>query len=366
MLKRLEDGVVVPLSDGAEGAQVQDSTLSPIDRLRAITGNPDALKEMLMNSDPIIPQMLVRGTTSVWYALPNGGKTLFTMRSIIDAIQQERLDGRYTFYINEDDNLEGFIQKSELAQQYGFSMISSVQSTDDNIRNAGDILEVLAEIAGMPECAKVFVVIDTLKKFTSVMSKDAVPEFFKLMRKLNAGGGTVLILSHANKRNDPTLPLIPAGVQDIQDDIDVMYAIENLSLRDDSIQKCEFKCTKDRGPVSQSIPWQYVKSESYTYPDMIESIKRIDDDRIEDVRNEQVRAKVLKKYSDEAAFLEAVLGNEEMMQKDILMAVGDEDKNPNAVSKRAVRSAIDALAGITLSVKTNKMRNNAKLVEWIG
>ena len=366
MLKRLEDGVVVSLGDGAEGPRAPDSTVSPIDRLRAIAGNPGALKEMLMNSDPIIPQMLVRGTTSVWYALPNGGKTLFTMRSIIDAIQQERLDGRYTFYINEDDNLEGFIQKSELAQLYGFSMISSVQSTDDNIRNAGDILEVLAEIADMPECAKVFVVIDTLKKFTSVMSKDAVPEFFKLMRKLNAGGGTVLILSHANKRNDPTLPLIPAGVQDIQDDIDVMYAIENLSLCDDSIQKCEFKCTKDRGPVSQSIPWQYVKSPLYTYPEMIESIKRIDNDGIEDVRNERVRAKVLKKYRDEAAFLEAVLRTGQMMQKDILAAVGDEDKNSNAVSKRAVRNAIDALAGITLSVTTDKMRNNAKLVEWDG
>jgi hypothetical protein len=366
VLKRLEDGVVVPLGDGVEGVRAQESTLSPIDKLREISGNPDALREKLMNSDPIIPQMLVRGTTSVWYALPNGGKTLFTMRSIIDAIQKERLDGSYTFYINEDDNLDGFIQKSELAQLYGFSMISSVQSTDDTIRNAGDILELLVKIADMPECAKVFVVIDTLKKFTSVMSKDAVPGFFKLMRKLNAGGGTVLILSHANKRNDPTLPLIPAGVQDIQDDIDVMYAIENLSLRDDSIQKCEFKCTKDRGPVSQSIPWQYVKSPLYTYPEMIESIKRIDDDGIEDVRNEQVRAKVLKKYRDEAAFLEAVLRTGEMMQKDILAAVGDEDKNSNAVSKRAVRHAIDALAGITLSVTTDKMRNNAKLVEWVG
>ena len=53
MLKRLEDDVVVPLGDGAEGARAQDRTVSPIDRLRAITGNPDALKEMLMNSDPI-------------------------------------------------------------------------------------------------------------------------------------------------------------------------------------------------------------------------------------------------------------------------------------------------------------------------
>ena len=366
MLHRLEDGVVVPLSDGAEGARAQDSTVSPIDRLRAITGNPDALKEMLMNSEPIIPQMLVRGTTSVWYALPNGGKTLFTMRSIIDAIQEERLDGRYTFYINEDDNLEGFIQKSELAQQYGFNMISSVQSADDNIRNASDILAVLSEIADTPECARVFVVIDTLKKFTSVMSKDAVPEFMKLMRRLNAAGGTVLILAHANKRNDPTAPLIAAGVQDIMDDIDVMYAIENFSERSDGIQKCEFQNKKDRGPVDQSIPWQYTKSGFHTYTEMIKSIKLTGEEGIQRARDEQNRAKVLKRYSDAASFLQAVLGDKEMMQKDILTAVDDEDKNPNAVSKRAVRSAIDALSGINLSVRTDKMQNNAKLVKWVG
>jgi hypothetical protein len=366
MLKRLEDGVVVTLGAGAEGARAQSNTLSPVDRLRAITGNPDKLKEMLMNSDPIIPKMLVRGTTSVWYALPNGGKTLFAMGSIIDAIQEERLDGCYAFYINEDDNLEGFIQKSELAQQYGFNMISSVHSTDNNIRNASDILAVLSEIAVTPECAKVFVVIDTLKKFTSVMSKEAVPEFFKLMRKLNAGGGTVLILAHANKRNDPTLPLIPAGVQDIMDDIDVMFAIENFSDRSDGVQKCEFQNKKDRGPVDQSIPWQYSKSELHTYTDMIKSIKLTGDEGIQSARDEQNRAKVLKKYSDAASFLQAVLGDAEMMQKDILAAVKDDDKNPNAVGQLAVRSAIGALDGIVLSVRTDRMRHNAKFVRWGG
>lgn len=360
MYKRLEEDVVVTI--GETGPPF----LSPIDRLRAARGNPEKLREILQNADPIIPRMLVRGTTSVWFALPNGGKTLFTMHSIIDAIEAGRLDGIYTFYINEDDNLEGFTQKTELAEQYGFNMISSVQSTDDGIRNANDILAVLAEIADMPECAKVFVVIDTLKKFTSVMSKDAIPEFFKLMRKLNAGGGTVLILAHANKRNDPTLPLIPAGVQDIMDDIDVMFAIENFSDRSDAIQKCEFQNKKDRGPVDQSVPWQYEKNAFLLYPDMIKSIKLTGDEGIQSARDEQNRAKVLKKYSDAASFLQAVLGDAEMMQKDILAAVKDDDKNPNAVGQLAVRSAIGALDGIVLSVRTDRMRHNAKFVRWDG
>lgn len=360
MYKRLEDDVVVTIGETVTRID------SPIDRLRAARGKPEQLREMLLNADPIIPRQLVRGTTSVWFALPNGGKTLFTMHSIIDAIKDGRLDGSYTFYINEDDNLEGFTQKSELAEHCGFNMISSVQSKDENIRNAGDILAVLSEIAETPECAKVFIVIDTLKKFTSVMSKDAVPEFMKLMRKVNAGGGTVLILAHANKRNDPKAPLIAAGVQDIMDDIDVMYAIENLSDRSDTVQKCEFQNRKDRGPVDQTILWEYTKSDDHSYPEMIASIKRIEDADVTGVRNLQRKREVLKKYNDENAFLEAVLGDAEMIQSQILKAVKDPDKNPNGVSGRSVRKAIDALDGITLSVRINPFQNNAKQVRWGG
>ena len=355
MYKRLdEDGIT----------EVGETSRSPIDRLRAISGNPAELRERLMNADPIIPGMLQRGTTSIWFALPNGGKTLFAMRSVVDALREGRLDGRFTFYINEDDNLEGFIEKSELATRYGFNMISSVQSLDSEIRNARDILNLLTEVASMPECKRVFVIIDTLKKFTSVMSKEAAPAFFELMRKVNAGGGTIMILAHANKRNNPDAPLIPAGVQDIMDDVDVMYAIESFSDREEATQRCEFQCRKDRGPVEQSISWEYKKGQLFSYPEMIESIKLTGQEGIQEAKEEQRRLKALQNHRDAASFLEAVLGRSEMMQKDILEASKDPDLNPNGVGQQLIRRAINALDGMMLSVRTDRSQNNAKFIRW--
>lgn len=341
--------------------------LSALDKLRQASGDLDKLRDLLLNSVDIFPKILTSGTTSIWYALPNGGKTLYAMRSVIDAIEAKRVDGNYVFYINEDDNLPGFIEKSEIAQRVGFNMISSVQSRTEDIRSAQDILRILSEIAESPECGKVLIIIDTLKKFVSVMSKDLVPHFFSLMRKLNAGGATILILAHANKRNNPDAPLIPAGVQDVADDIDIMYALDGLSDRDDFIQRVEMRCTKDRGPVEQVICWEYKKSDLYSYPEMLESITRTNQDVIDAARVQRIKQHSLEKYRDENSFLEALLaGKPEMMQSEILQALKDPEQNPNAVGASRVRQAITALNGVSVTVRKDRHRNNAKMVSWRG
>lgn len=341
---------------------------SPLERLRSISGTRqlDDLRERVSNVNDVIPNLVPRGTITCFYAWPNGGKTLFTFRALLDAVKDGRVDPSKVLYINEDDNLQGFITKCEIATPYGISVISSVQSTDQKIKSRDDILSVLGCIADTDECNELVVVFDTLKKFMSVMRKDEATRFFSLLRKLNAGGGTVILLAHANKHPSPEGRPIPQGVQDIKDDIDVMYAIECHSERGDEIQKCEFVNEKDRGVVAQRMAWQFRKSSDQTYEQMLESVSFIPDEQLAVQRKMNRERELRRRYCDAILFLESILSNgKSMIQSEIIALLKDDRMNPNGVSISNMRGAIKDLDGIVLNVEVLKHQNNSKRVSLL-
>lgn len=342
----------------SETGQIKQS--STLDRLRAISGTNqlDALRAMVKRTDHVIPDLVPRGSLALFYALPNAGKTLFVLEMLRRQIQAGAILGEYVFYLNEDDNLSGFTKKSELVAPLHMSMISTVKSSDENLRSASDLLKLFDEMA-QEDCSKVVIVLDTLKKFVSVMSKDLVPQLFTLLRRLTSAGATVIILGHANKNKADDGKIMFAGVQDIQDDIDVMFSIESLSDRNDPIQRGLIECKKDRGPVEQELAFEYRKSSLDTYDQMLRSLKIVSDS--EGFKRQRALRSVVAKYEAAVDFLSCHLsGGMERPYTELVALLGAGSKNPQGLTKKQMDTACKALskAGWLSERKDRKSHNS--------
>ena len=95
-----------------------------------------------------------------------------------------------------------------------------------------------------------FVILDTLKKFVSLMDKKQSSGFADIARRFVLKGGTLLGLAHTNKRDGPDGRPIYAGTSDILDDFDCGYMISEVSQPSGSaVRVVQFENLKRRGNV---------------------------------------------------------------------------------------------------------------------
>ena len=239
-------------------------------------------------------------------------------------------------------------------------MISSTQTDDPKLNAPAKVLGILQQSAEEESLVGMVFVLDTLKKFLKVMSKDDAPAFFHLLRRLNAKGATVILLGHANKNEELDGSVIFEGVQDIQNDIDVMFSIRSLTERTETTQESLIECLKDRGPVAQSLGFQYKKGMLYDYQEMLDSVTFLDQDLLEEAKKKARLNDVKAKHEEEAGYLAAHLTYEWVYLKDLIAMLKDGDNNPNGVTDRRLRAAVHDLAGVGwLCKRVLKAENNA-------
>jgi hypothetical protein len=71
------------------------------------------------------------------------------------------------------------------------------------------------------------IILDTLKKFTSLMDKKSCANFGIKIREFISHGGTIIALAHTNKNRSDDGKLIFEGTGDITNDVDCYYTIDN-------------------------------------------------------------------------------------------------------------------------------------------
>ena len=77
------------------------------------------------------------------------------------------LDGDDVFYVNADDSFKGIVQKTEMAEEWGFHKVVP----SHNGFTHSDILELMTQLAETGEARGIVVILDTLKKFIDLMHK---------------------------------------------------------------------------------------------------------------------------------------------------------------------------------------------------
>ncbi len=319
----------------------------------------EQMQKDLENDRYIFDGMALAGQITLFYAMPNTGKTLLFFKLLTDAIKEKRVKGSDVSYVNADDHFKGLVTKTAIAAKYGFEMISPAESGV----SPTDIIEMLSALANSPEAKGKVIILDTLKKFADMMNKKAQSELYLVLRRLIAKDATVIIAGHANKYPDDNGCLIFEGTQDVMNDIDCAYAINLTSLPEGDVT-ISFVRQKNRGDNVYEARYGYEKREGLSYQAMLDSVRKIDgkeDSNTDAPVQADVQAK-LNKYESEILFIKAVLGGGSMNQSAILKAYKNAEKLEDALACECRQTTLKAaLAELDGTVwKGVRGINNAK------
>jgi len=277
----------------------QDNALTTL-RSLSTTGSSEAMRQQMLDDTFILADIALLGQWTTIYAAPNTGKTLLTLWLLREALFADLIDGDFVFYVNADDNYRGIVEKTEFAEQVGFHLIAPNQ----NGFNCAWILEIMTELVADKQARGVVIILDTLKKFTDLMQKREATEFGNISRSFVSAGGTLICLAHTNKHKNAEGKSVYSGTSDIRDDSDCAYIIEKVDgkLFEDEVA-VEFINDKSRGDVADQVSFSYAKKYGQSYFDLIESVKRIDEGKLSEMK---VAASVTKKLEEDSGLIDAI------------------------------------------------------------
>ena len=234
----------------------------------SLLGKLDIVRKFAVDATPLLGSIALKGQFTVLYANSNAGKTLLTLHLLREAILGGRIAGDKVFYANMDDSSSGLLVKGEIAEELGFHQMA-IGYQDLTIER---FKQGVREMIKSGEASGTLLLLDTLKKFTDVMSKPESSEFAQLMREFTAVGGTVLGLAHTNKNRDRDGQLVQTGTADIPQDADCTYTLDTELKGSEII--VTFKNTKARGPVKRTAQYAYSRLES-DYTKLLDSVREL-------------------------------------------------------------------------------------------
>lgn len=342
---------------------IESKPKSPLERLLELstTGRIEEMEKNLSNDSYIFDGMALSGMVTLFYARPNTGKTLFFMRFLIDSIQAKWVVAKDVFYINADDNYKGLLTKTRLAKKHGFNMISPQEAGI----SPNDILEMILALAKTEDIKGKVIILDTLKKFADMMSKQAQAKFFEALRVVATRGGTVIIAGHANKHNNSDGEMVYEGTSDTMNDIDNSYAMVRISDPLDKKQVVEFTRVKDRGDIIAKATYQYSKEQGMHYEKILDSIECLDADEAGRAAALKRKQDLLDKFEAVHLFVSGILKDGPMIQS-VIQSTHKDSKSDLAgeISIRDLRDGLKALTGIAWTRR--RVTSNALEYELIN
>ncbi|MFA5921625.1 MAG: bifunctional DNA primase/polymerase [Methylococcaceae bacterium] len=264
-----------------------------------LNNNLDEMRKKMLEDKFVLGNLAIFGQATVFYAPPNAGKTLITIRLLIDSIKSCAVDGKDVYYINADDSYKGLIHKLELANKYGFGMLAP----GHNEFESKQFLLYLRAMINEDTARGKIIILDTLKKFTELMDKKSASDFMKTGREFISNGGTLIFLAHTNKRRDEDGKGIFGGTSDIVDDADCAYIINPAKTAPgDTTKTVIFDNIKSRGNCTRSIGYKY--SLDVNYDDLLESVSVIDENEIETAKKHSA---YIEKIEKDLMIIESVI-----------------------------------------------------------
>lgn len=274
--------VINPEDKPATESKVSDNPLakySIVDELAEIEKNS-------VEAKPLLGEIALFGQSTVIYAAPNSGKTLITLNLLMEGINNGTIYPSKVNYLNMDDTSTGLVEKSRIAEEYGFHMLA------DGYRgfSISKFTLVIAEMVENNQVRGVVIILDTLKKFVDLMDKRAASAFSKVIRRFVIKGGTVISLAHTNKKLGANGKPVYGGTSDIVDDCDCAYTLAIVSSENGK-KVVEFENIKRRGNVVDKAAYSYCTGNGIPYTEILVSVSPVDEQQVESLKQaEQVRS----------------------------------------------------------------------------
>jgi len=197
----------------------------------------------------IVLNVIVRGHMIMIPAEANGGKTTVCLK-LADMCAAK---GFNVIYMNADTSSADALPMRERAKRNGWRLLLPDLKTGIGLREFKQTLMKLA--ASGEDLSEYVFFLDTVKKLTPVISKQASAEFFKLLRALTGRGATVIGLAHINKYKDEGGMPIFEGTGDFRNDCDELIYFIPKKQTDGSILVSTYP-DKDRAPGIQRITFR--------------------------------------------------------------------------------------------------------------
>lgn len=234
----------------------------------SIRGDSGEMRKQMLGTQYVIDRIAIRGQSTVVYAKYNTGKTLLILWGISQSVEKGVIDGNDVYYINADDDFDGLTTKTEIAEQYGFHMLTPGLKGFNPSAMQGYMRQMIED--GTAD--KSVLILDTLKKFTDAMDKKKSSEFMTRLGEFITAKGTVIMLSHVNKSRDENGKLVHCGTSDIPDDASCVFMLDEISTAKNRKQVL-FENIKNRGVVARELAFSYSVEEGQTYRQIFDSVQ---------------------------------------------------------------------------------------------
>ena len=284
------------------------------------TGRSQEMEKKMLDDKFVLKDIALLGDWTMIYAGPGTGKTLIVLWLLREAIEAGDIDGCDVFYANCDDNYRGGTEKLKIAEQCGFEMLLPNELGFD----ASILMKTLKDMTQQGGAIGTVLILDTIKKFTDLMSKQESTAFGKLARAYVMAGGTLIALGHVGKHKNIDGKSVYAGTSDLRDDADCCYIIEHIDKEptwEGDVHTVVFENNKARGDVKDQVTFKYVKQAKAGYMNLFNSVTRVSDENASFVTGE-ARARA-----------------EERADADVIQEISDAIRN-GAGSKSAIQDAV--------------------------
>ncbi|MDQ7049376.1 MAG: hypothetical protein Q9M92_07455 [Enterobacterales bacterium] len=312
----------------------------------ALNGESKAMAEKMLDDKYVLGEMALLGDGTIISAKPNAGKTLITIRLLIDGIRTGDIIPENVYYINADDGHKGLTYKLKLAEQYGFKMLSPGYHGF----KVDMLLGYMKNATENDTARGVIVILDTLKKIVNPMDKSAMRTYGEIYRPFLARGGTVIMLAHVNKNRDDDGNIVFAGVQDIEDDIDCTYSLDVIE-ESNNLKTVEFIRGKSRGNNISKCTYRYQTEPGMNYQDRLDSILPINAAQASSLTTKKHEQKLKDEYEVEIIFVLSELRSGTKNQSAIVKALKNNEDFSSEISERGLKKALIKLTGITWNAK---------------
>lgn len=248
------------------------ATSNPLNRY-SLRGRSKEFEHLAVHAEPLLGDLCLTGQVTAWYAAPNTGKTLIALSLLVEAVREDRINPANVFYLAADDNSAGLADKMRLLDDLGCHTIvpgwKEFKSADLSIH--------LKDMAARDEARGVLIIVDTTKKFVSLMDKKESSAFADACRQVAMRGGAVLNLAHTTKSANQDGSPRYAGTTDLVDDADAAYTIATIAgVGDIKAKAVEFRCFKSRGANAPSAGFTYTTEGKLPYDELLASVQPID------------------------------------------------------------------------------------------
>jgi hypothetical protein len=299
----------------------------------SLRGKSEEFQNNAVESLPMLGDVCRKGQVTILYGQPNVGKTLVLFALLIAAVQEGRIKPERVLYVNADDNSEGMSKKMRILDDLGCHTIIPGFAGF----KASNLISNLREMAEKDQAKDTLIIIDTIKKFTSIMDKKDSSNFADSCRQVAMRGGAVVGLAHTNKNPDANGKLRYAGTTDLIEDSDGAYMLSSVGEANTSERIVQFQRLKTRSDSPEQAAYAYSSEAGLSYEERVASVRPVDPDALHGFQVEAAQR-------NDAELIEATLAclAEGIVTK---MALAKEVSNRLGVSQRDSVRLIERYTG---------------------